>query len=80
MPEFSPGGFRRFVVWYAAGHVEGYLSVENSIFEKWTCTLNTKRAWRNKVGSKLNLVLTLEYKMSESGTMAKLKRVSPCSW
>ena len=29
MSEFSPGGLRRFVVWYAAGHVEGYLSVEN---------------------------------------------------
>ena len=28
MSVFSPGGLWRFVVWYAAGHVEGYLSVK----------------------------------------------------
>ena len=60
MPEFSPGGFRRFVVWYAAGHVEGYLSVENLIFEKWTCILNTKKGlaeqrWRASSTNSFNI-------------------------
>ena len=73
MSEFSPGGLRRFVVWYAAGHVEGYLSVENLIFEKWTRTLNTKRAWQNNDGEQVQrTALTLEYKLSENGTMTEI--------